>query len=156
MIERAIEGTEQFAADARVRLIAAGGSATFYADPDRVHQTLTNLISNAVKFSAADGTVRVSCTGCPGEVLFEVADDGKGIPANKLDSIFERFLQVDASDARAKGGSGLGLAICRKIVEHLGGRIWVDSELGAGSTFSFTLPAQPAECSPPRMPGLAS
>ena len=156
LIERAIEGTEQFAADARVGLIAASGSATFYADPDRVHQTLTNLISNAVKFSAPDGTVRVSCTGRHGEVLFEVADDGKGIPADKLDSIFERFVQVDASDAREKGGSGLGLAICRKIVEHLGGRIWVDSELGAGSTFSFTLPAQPAECPPPRMPGRAS
>ena len=67
-----------------------------------------------------------------GEVLFEVSDEGRGIPADKLETIFERFQQVDASDSREKGGTGLGLAICRTIVEHHGGRIWAESELGAG------------------------
>jgi signal transduction histidine kinase len=145
LIERAIECVEQFAADADVSLTAEGEAVALWADPDWVQQTLTNLIGNAVKFSTAGGTVRVRCTAGDDEALFQVIDDGKGIPADKLVSIFERFAQVDASDAREKGGTGLGLAICRRIVEHHGGRIWVDSELGIGSTFSFTLPAWDAD-----------
>lgn len=144
LIRRAVESVEQVADDAQVALTAAGEPTTLCADPDRVLQVLTNLISNAVKFSAADSTVHVSCAARGDEVLFEVADRGRGIPADKLAAIFERFQQVDASDAREHGGSGLGLAICRKIVERLGGRIWVDSELGAGSTFAFVVPAQQA------------
>ncbi|MEA2234104.1 MAG: hypothetical protein QOD83_3920, partial [Solirubrobacteraceae bacterium] len=142
LIEHAIHGVEQLAADAQVTLTSDGEPAMLCAPPDRVIQTLTNLISNAVKFSPVSGTVRVCCRRQGGQVLFQVTDEGKGIPADKLDSIFERFQQVDASDAREKGGTGLGLAICRKIVEHHGGRIWVESEPGAGSTFSFVLPAQ--------------
>ena len=89
--------------------------------------------------------MRVSCVRRDGEVLFQVSDEGRGIPADKLETIFERFQQVDASDSREKGGTGLGLAICRTIVEHHGGRIWAESELGAGSTFSFVLPAQASQ-----------
>lgn len=74
------------------------------------------------------------------QVLFQVTDQGRGIPADKLESIFERFHQVDASDSRKKGGTGLGLAICRSIVQQHGGRIWVESTLGEGSSFYFTLP----------------
>jgi len=74
-------------------------------------------------------------------VLFEVSDEGRGIPAENLDSIFGRFAQVDASDSREKGGTGLGLAICRSIVDQHGGRIWAQSEPGQGATFSFVLPA---------------
>jgi signal transduction histidine kinase len=73
-------------------------------------------------------------------VLFTVKDQGRGIPTDKIESIFERFHQVDASDSRKKGGTGLGLAICRSIVQQHGGRIWVESTLGEGSTFYFTLP----------------
>jgi signal transduction histidine kinase len=73
-------------------------------------------------------------------VLVRVKDQGRGIPPDKLEAIFGRFEQVDSSDARDKGGSGLGLAICRSIIEQHGGRIWVQSTLGQGSTFSFTLP----------------
>lgn len=77
----------------------------------------------------------------PVEALFQVRDQGQGIPADKLESIFERFQQVDSSDSRKKGGTGLGLTICRKIIEQHDGKIWVESVLGDGSTFSFTLPA---------------
>jgi two-component system, OmpR family, sensor histidine kinase VicK len=73
-------------------------------------------------------------------MCFCVQDQGQGIPADKLDLIFERFLQVDSSDSRKKGGTGLGLAICRKIIEQHDGRIWVESRLGEGSRFYFTLP----------------
>jgi CheY-like chemotaxis protein len=74
-------------------------------------------------------------------VVFRVRDQGRGIPADRLESIFERFSQVDSSDARDKGGTGLGLAICRSIVQQHGGRIWVESDMGEGSTFTFTLPS---------------
>jgi len=141
LIARATEGLQSFAAEAQVTLRAETASVPLVADPDRVIQTLTNLISNAVKFSPPASTVRVSCARDDGEVLFCVTDEGRGIPADKHESIFERFQQVDASDSREKGGTGLGLAICRTIVENHGGRIWVESVAGEGSRFSFVLPA---------------
>ena len=144
LIQRAVEGIGQAATDAHVRLIEDAQPAALLADRDRVLQTLTNLISNAVKFSPPGTAVRASCMRRDDEVLFEVRDEGRGIPADKLDAIFERFEQVDGSDSREKGGTGLGLAICRTIVERHGGRIWADSELGAGSTFSFVLPTRTA------------
>ncbi|MBD0362283.1 MAG: hypothetical protein ICV55_05825, partial [Coleofasciculus sp. C3-bin4] len=78
-------------------------------------------------------------------VLFNVKDQGRGIPTDKLESIFERFHQVDASDSRKKGGTGLGLAICRSIVQQHGGQLWVESTLGEGSSFYFTLPMRTVE-----------
>ncbi|MCP9489579.1 MAG: ATP-binding protein [Solirubrobacteraceae bacterium MAG38_C4-C5] len=141
LVERALESVGQIAAQAQVSVSADTQPVTLGADPDRVLQTLTNLLSNALKFSPA-GTAVLVCSGRRGgEVLFQVSDEGRGIPADKLDSIFQRFQQVDASDSREMGGTGLGLAICRAIVEQHGGRIWAESELGKGSTFSFTLPA---------------
>jgi signal transduction histidine kinase len=126
-----------------VRLEAAGH---VWADPDRIVQTLANLISNAVKFSSAGGQVSLSACPVDGYVEFTVSDEGRGIPAEKLERVFERFEQVDSSDSRQKGGSGLGLAISRNIVELHGGRIWVTSQLGRGSDFHFVLPVPtPAE-----------
>jgi signal transduction histidine kinase len=113
---------------------------TVCADADRIVQTLVNLLGNAIKFSPRDSSVTV--TVAPGEecARFSVTDQGRGIPADQLDSIFERFNQVDASDAREKGGSGLGLAIARGIVESHGGHLWAESTPGKGSSFRFTLP----------------
>jgi PAS domain S-box-containing protein len=110
-------------------------------DRDRLVQTLTNLVSNAVKFSPRGGIVTLAARNVGADVLFTVSDEGRGIPADRLESIFGRFQQVDASDSRTKGGTGLGLAITRSIVEQHGGRIWAESTLGEGSTFSFTIPA---------------
>ncbi|HEU4839793.1 MAG TPA: response regulator [Ilumatobacteraceae bacterium] len=112
-----------------------------WADADRIVQTLTNLLSNAVKFSPVGGVVTLTAAEADGFVEFSVADEGRGIPADKLESIFGRFQQVDASDSRQKGGTGLGLAISRSIVEQHGGRIWAESEEGHGATFRFTVPA---------------
>ncbi len=110
-------------------------------DSDYIVQALTNLLSNAIKFSLTDGTVWLTAESKSNtEVLFSVRDQGQGIPSDKLESIFERFQQVDSSDSRRKGGTGLGLTICRKIIEQHEGKIWAESTLGEGSTFSFTLP----------------
>jgi signal transduction histidine kinase/DNA-binding response OmpR family regulator len=140
-------------------------SARLWADPDRIIQTLTNLLSNAIKFSHAGGTVWLTAElGNPEEssslptphslsstpyITFQVKDQGRGIPADKLETIFERFQQVDASDSRHHDGTGLGLAICRSIVQQHGGHIWAESTVGEGSTFYFTLPILREELSSP-------
>ncbi len=109
-------------------------------DPDRVTQVITNLLSNAFKFSPPGGVVTLSSQLDGGCLLVRVSDQGRGIPKAKLGLIFERFEQVDASDAREKGGTGLGLAICRSIVHAHGGEIWAESVEGEGSTFFLRLP----------------
>lgn len=114
-----------------------------WADPDQIMQALTNLLSNAIKFSPRGATVLVKVREIKArsnKVEFLVKDYGRGIPSDKLETIFERFQQVDTSDARERGGTGLGLAICRGIVERHEGRIWVKSVHGKGSSFYFTLP----------------
>ena len=121
---------------------------TVYADQARILQVLSELISNAIKFSPPRTAVELTAqavrpnpkTG-QDEVCIMVEDQGRGIAPDKLDVIFERFQQVDASDSRDLGGTGLGLAISRRIVHQHGGRIWAESELGKGSRFLFTLPA---------------
>jgi PAS domain S-box-containing protein len=109
-------------------------------DPDRILQTLINLIGNSIKFSEPGGQVRVTVEEKDGEALFCIADEGRGIPREKLEVIFEKFRQVDGSDSREKGGTGLGLPICRLIVQQHGGKIWAESGSGKGSRFYFTLP----------------
>ncbi len=116
-----------------------------YADPDRVLQALTNLISNAIKFSPAGGTIFLTANYTDeNEARFVVHDQGRGIPQDKLETVFERFRQVDASDSREMGGTGLGLAICKSILQQHGGRIWATSPPGHGAFFHFTLPTRPA------------
>jgi PAS domain S-box-containing protein len=126
---------------ASVDLALVRVEGTVWADADRLVQTLTNLLSNAVKFSPVGGVVTLTAIRDGDDILFDVADEGRGIPADKLETVFQRFQQVDASDSRQKGGTGLGLAICKSLVEQHGGRIWATSEPDRGSTFSFTLPA---------------
>ncbi len=115
-------------------------SLELMADPDRIVQALVNLVANAIKFSPAGTCVRTCVEARDEEALVSVADDGRGIPADQLEAVFERFQQVDASDRREKGGTGLGLAISRAIVDQHAGRIWAESEPGQGATFRFTLP----------------
>ena len=140
LVQEAIEVMQPMAKAVGITLIAKPISITINVDRDHIHQTLTNLLSNAIKFSTPNSSVWVTVDNLEREVLFKVIDTGRGIPADILGSIFERFKQVDASDSRDKGGTGLGLPICYKIIEEHGGRIWADSKFGKGSTFYFTLP----------------
>ncbi len=122
-------------------------------DAVRLRQVLMNLLSNAIKFTdqgAVTLTVeRSSADTATPELLFAVTDTGIGIAPAQLSRIFDSFSQGDPSTTRRYGGTGLGLAISRRLVELMGGRIWVDSELGAGSSFQFTLPARVTRCSCP-------
>lgn len=141
LMVKAAEVMQTMAENAGIALSVSPQSVQLWADPDRMIQLLTNLLSNAIKFSPQGTTVwlTVECLG--NEMLFQVKDQGQGIPADKLESIFERFQQVDVSCSRKKGGTGLGLAICRSIVQQHGGQIWAENTLlGKGSTFYFTLP----------------
>ncbi|MEZ5202230.1 MAG: ATP-binding protein [Micropruina glycogenica] len=129
------------AQSSQISLSAPDVSGWVLADKDRLVQVLINLVGNAIRFSDPGDAVRI-CAQPRGDVVeISVADTGRGIPAEKLDSVFDRFSQVDSTDARERGGTGLGLAICRGLVERMGGRIWVESELGVGSTFRLELPA---------------
>ena len=115
-----------------------------YADEERILQVVSELIHNAIKFSPPHTVIRLSAESFSADqVKVTVADQGNGIPEDKLEFIFERFRQGDASDTRDLGGTGMGLALCRQIIRQHGGRIWVDSEVGKGSSFQFTLPTTP-------------
>jgi signal transduction histidine kinase len=110
------------------------------ADADRTAQVLRNLIDNALKYSPDGSSIEVKVISERGNVTVSVADHGHGIPAENLPLVFERFYRVDRSRSRSTGGSGLGLAIAKQLVEAQGGNIRAESQPGAGSTFSFTLP----------------
>ncbi len=114
---------------------------TITADSRRIRQVLLNLVSNAAKFTD-QGFIRVEARVEGDYVVISVSDSGIGIPPEKLPNIFEAFTQVDASPSRKYGGTGLGLTISKSFIELHGGRIWVESEPGKGSTFTFTLPIQ--------------
>jgi signal transduction histidine kinase len=110
-------------------------------DERRINQVLLNLVGNAVKFTDA-GEVRIQATTSDGTFVVSVSDTGPGIAEADQQKIFEEFRQADGSSTRKKGGAGLGLSIARRIVELHGGRMWVESRPGAGSTFWFTLPVR--------------
>ena len=157
LVLQSVDTMSSMAHNASVRLEVVADPAaaplTFEADPDRIQQVLTNLLSNAIKFSPPEATVRVRTEVRPGELLVLVEDRGRGVPAAKLESIFERFSQVDPADARQKGGTGLGLAICRSIVHQHGGQIWAERNDAhtppeAGTTFGVRLPRADAPAAP--------
>jgi signal transduction histidine kinase len=140
LVSQSIQVVQATADAAGVTLRSDVPPLTVFADSDRIVQALVNLLGNAVKFSTRGGVVTVTASSDDEGALFSVTDTGRGIPADRLEGIFERFRQVDASDAREKGGTGLGLPIARGIVDQHGGRMWVESREGRGSTFHFTLP----------------
>ncbi len=143
LVEQCVALNQGFADKLNVRLEAGLPQMriSISVDPARFQQALTNLVSNAVKFSPAGGAVRVTAVLRDGDVIVAVSDEGPGIPADFRARIFGRFAQADSSSTRAKGGSGLGLHITKEIVEHMGGTIGFDSVEGQGATFWMAFPA---------------
>jgi signal transduction histidine kinase len=142
VVRDAVEATSQLFREKRVQLAVESGDGVprVRSDRDRLMQVLLNLLSNAVKFCpAGKGRVEVRVGVQPGVVRVDVRDNGPGIPREDQEAIFERFKQLGGTPQ----GSGLGLAISKRIVERFGGRLWVESAAGEGSTFSFTLPLVP-------------
>ncbi|OGC05221.1 hypothetical protein A2276_04710 [candidate division WOR-1 bacterium RIFOXYA12_FULL_43_27] len=122
-----------------IRMVAdcsAGENVLVYADPDRLEQIFINLITNSLKFTPKGGQITLKLEEEPDFVRISVSDTGKGIAGEDIPKLFSRFQQLD----RSKGGTGLGLAIAKNLVELQGGKIWVESELGKGTTFTFTVP----------------
>ncbi|MEL6438007.1 MAG: ATP-binding protein [Cyanobacteria bacterium J06621_8] len=147
LMGEAVQAMKSLAQQQGIKLTFQLNDFVVWADRDYVVQTLTNLLSNAIKFSPPQSQVVLSAANhhqgqkpASSYIRFAVQDHGQGIPQDGLETIFERFQQVDSSDSRKKGGTGLGLAICRQIVEGHGGQIWAESCLTEGSTFYFTLP----------------
>ena len=147
MAEQAVETMHGMAQESLVHLELALNTGPgcadglyFDGDCDRILQVLTNLLSNAIKFSPPESTIRIHGEATSDSILLKVSDEGRGIPVEKLDTIFDRFHQVEPSDAKQKSGTGLGLAICRTIVQQHSGSIWAQRNLGRGSTFCVLLP----------------
>jgi PAS domain S-box-containing protein len=141
LVQSAI-GDVQPVADARHTTLESDvDDGTVFCDGDRIVQVITNLLANAVKFSPEGSTVVVRASADEREVVIRVIDNGRGIPADRLGSIFDRFVQVDESDARYGSGTGLGLAVAKAVVERHAGRLGVSSDVGRGSVFTVTLPA---------------
>ena len=126
--------------------IAPNVPTDLVGDPTLLRQVLLNLLGNAIKFTeSGDVALRVmpdADSSDPGALRFTISDTGIGIPDEKLGAVFERFTQADSSTTRRYGGSGLGLTISKRLVELMGGRIWVESEVGKGSVFSFAVPLE--------------
>jgi CheY-like chemotaxis protein len=132
--------------------IAPGAPQLLVGDPLRLRQILMNLVDNAVKFTDEGEIVAQAVVSQQDEeelaLLFSVSDTGIGIPKDKQSVIFQPFIQADGSTTRKYGGTGLGLAICRHLVKLMGGEIWVDGDVGSGSTFSFTARFEPSKVAP--------
>ncbi len=135
-----LEAVQTSAEQKKIQLQVDNSEATVRCDGDRIVRVLINFLSNAIKFSPENSTIRLAISQTKEAMKIDVIDQGKGIPADKLETIFERFKQVERADETTKGGSGLGLAICKAIVEAHHGTIGATSEIGQGSTFWILLP----------------
>lgn len=143
LLQQAVDSNSSFAAAHRVRLVLSQHhpDAQVMADPDRIAQIATNLISNAVKFSPPGAAVRISLTRLDRQFRITVADRGPGVPHEFRQRIFNKFAQADSSDTRQGGGTGLGLSIVKEIVTRLGGNVSFEDRMGGGTCFHVDLPA---------------
>jgi signal transduction histidine kinase len=156
VIAHAVGSVQTFADESAVRIEQAHVEGTVLGDADRLVQVVVNLLANAIKFSPKGALVSVASKERFGWIEVTVADQGRGIPLDQRELVFEPFHQVDRSDARQRGGTGLGLAISRRIIDRHRGAIGVESVEGKGSTFWFRLPAARAAGLDTRALALAS
>jgi signal transduction histidine kinase len=152
LAQEVVTRMEEHARDGvRFSIVAPPSLPVLSTDPDKFRQVLINLIENSIKYSPDGGLVEVTIEARNGHLSIAVRDEGLGIPANEQRLIFDKFYRVDPNLTRGVGGTGLGLYVCRELVRLMGGRIWVESAHGAGSTFHVELPLG-AEAPTPRTP----
>jgi len=140
VVERSVAVVQATADEQRVAIDITGSETRVRVDAERIARVLVNLLGNAIKFSDPETRVTITISPLNPGCEIAVADRGRGIPEDQLETIFERFRQVDASDQREKDGTGLGLAIAKRIVERHDGRIWAENREGGGSIVRFTVP----------------
>ena len=158
LVKEAAESLRPVAAEKLINLtvMSTDPGAIAWADRDKVVQVLMNLIGNALKFTPTGGKVTIAVAKTAAWMQISVTDTGPGIPAEEVNKVFRRFYQIGQAGTQKTQGTGLGLAISKALVEMHGGKIWVESEAGKGSTFSFTLPAeQPFQLESPATSGTA-
>jgi PAS domain S-box-containing protein len=142
LLERVVEAARTYAPpEITFDVQLANGVPPVAADKDRARQIVVNLVENAIKYSPGGGRIELGAEPADGAVLFRVVDEGLGIPSDEQHRIFEKFYRLDPAMTQGIGGTGLGLYICRELVERMGGRIWLRSNEGNGSTFFFELPS---------------
>lgn len=151
-VDGCVETSQRRAAERNLHLTVRlpDGLPDIAADRRRLAEVLQNLIDNAIQYTLPGGEIQVSARVLDSDIVFTVSDTGIGIPKADQPRIFERFYRVDVARSREAGGTGLGLSIAKHLVEVHGGRIWVDSEIGQGSQFHFSVPSFDAERSTPR------
>jgi two-component system, OmpR family, phosphate regulon sensor histidine kinase PhoR len=151
IVDDAILSLGGIVVDSGIELESTGApDSLVLADPDAMNQVFGNLVENSLKYAKDGKRICVGARSLEREVEFTVQDFGPGIPSEHLERIFERFYRIDKARSRESGGTGLGLAIVKHIVQAHGGRIWVESELGKGAAFHFTLPLAPVVASVPQ------
>lgn len=140
LLDRAVEQWRACDTEHEWRGPAHHNLPSVWADRDRVEEVLMNLLDNAYKYSAVGATIQVDARVAENQLILSVSDQGKGIPPQELEKIFDKFHRVERGDARQTYGYGLGLYISRKLIENMGGALWAESEMGRGSEFYFSLP----------------
>ncbi|MGQ9477416.1 MAG: sensor histidine kinase [Candidatus Bipolaricaulia bacterium] len=149
LVAEVVQSFERFAQERGLRLESRVEPFSLWADRTKLRQVLMNLVSNALKYTERGG-ISIEAAMADGQARFTVADTGRGIPPEYQAKVFEPFTQVDSSDRREAMGIGLGLAIVKKYVELHGGRVWLESELGKGTRFHFTIPQEESHADPDR------
>jgi len=145
-VQRLVKEMQGFMPEKKIRIVAnIGKIPVIEVDPDRIMQILRNLINNAIKFTPEDGKIIINVGLESNMIKFSVQDNGVGVKKEDQRRLFEPFFQAEQTMYREKGGTGLGLAICKGIVETQEGKIWIESELGKGSTFLFKIPLKPVK-----------
>ena len=146
LLEGAVRTMRSLAARSQIQveLDLDGSLPAIWADELRLTQVVNNLLANGIKFSPAGSQIRIHAVQDEGGLRVDVVDAGIGIASEDIPKLFLKFQQLDSSNTRKAGGTGLGLVISKGIVEEHGGRIWVESQKGEGSTFSFWVPSRPA------------
>lgn len=140
VIEHALENVKPIADERQISFHVSGNGHSCWGDEDRLVQVMVNLLSNAIKYSPDSSSIKINAEDAGESVRFSVSDQGRGIPEDKVGKVFNKFEQVEISDAKKKGGTGLGLAICQAIVQEHHGEIGVESKFGEGSSFWFSIP----------------